>query len=190
MRYRTFTPILPAICCVLLPIMLACEDLSEFGTNSKEVFQGRIVGGGNGASSKSSFIRSGFQSDLTMQLKFDPDESEKSPGKISMFDEEGNTVWFSKTRLDPIDPLFHDPLTQYTFPGAGRIRNYIFGVRVAGQPRSALFFISLMQDGTVEVRIIAPTVVASDGGVESVNGETLSLLFGVFRLEKEKANLR
>lgn len=195
MKYRPFTPVLPAICCMLLPTMLACEDLGEFGTNNKEVFQGKIVGGGkvvgDGGWSKGSFIRGGFQSELTMQLKFDPDKTASSPGKISMFDEDGNAVWFSKTKLEPIEPLFHDPLTQFTFPGAGRIRNYIFGARIAGQPRGALVFISLMQDETIETRVISPAVFASDGEtVESVDGETLGLLFGVFRLEKEKANLR
>jgi hypothetical protein len=174
---------------MLLPMMLACEDLGEFRTDSREVFQGAIVG--DVGPSNDSFIRSGFSSGLTMQLKFYPYETENSPGSMSMFDSEGNTVWFSKTRLDPIDPLLRDPLTQYTFPGAGRIRNYIFGARIAEQPRSALVFLSLMQDETIEARVIAPGVFTSDGkSYESVDGGTLNLLFGVFRLEKEKANLR
>jgi hypothetical protein len=92
---------------------------------------------------------------------------------------------FAAAPLSPIRGLAHDALSQYTFPGGGRVRNYIFGARfessVLGSPvaRHAMVFVSLMEKGDVEVRVIAPSVLAADGKTE-----LLSDLFGVFVLER------
>jgi hypothetical protein len=168
---------------LLIPFW-ACDNLSEFRTDSKEVFEGAIVGS-DPDNQQGSFIRSGFASHLNLRLTFDPFKTEKAPGTITLTDSKDQTVWFSKTPLDPIAPLLRDSLTQYTFPGAGRIRNYIFGARIAGQPRSALVFISLMEDDEIEVRIVAPAVPTADGhDMEQIDGNPLELLFGLFRLKK------
>jgi hypothetical protein len=169
---------------VLLLTLSACDKLGEFRTDSAESFQGKIVGS-DPDNQKRSFIRAGFPSHLLLSLTFDPFETESDPGTITLSNSEGEDLWFSKTRLEPIGPLFRDPLTQYTFPGAGRIRNYIFSARITGQPRSALVFISLMEDGEIEARVIAPPVSTADGkAVEQIDGVDLELLFGVFRLKK------
>ena len=79
--------------------------------------------------------------------------------------------------LERFPKLPHDFLSDYTFPGASRLRNYIMAVRLAeGAPGAhAIVFISLMDNGGVEVRIIAP-------GAES-GGEGL---FGVFQLTRQQ----
>jgi hypothetical protein len=167
-----------------LLVLSACNDLSEFHTDDDEAFQGKIVGS-DADNQQDSFIRSGFPSHLTMSLSFDPWETDTSPGKITLTDKGGESIWFSKTRLESIRPLMRDPLSQYTFPGAGRVRNYIFSARISGQPRSASVFISLMEDKEIEARVIAPGVPSEDGnGYESVDDVALEPLFGVFRLTK------
>jgi hypothetical protein len=87
--------------------------------------------------------------------------------------------------LVPIDGLTHDPLSQFTFPGGGRLQNYIFGVRFRAQSgdvmlgRDATLIVSLMQNHRVEVRAMAPSVLVGDG-----MQDRLPALFGVFSLER------
>ena len=77
-------------------------------------------------------------------------------------------------------------MSQYTFPGGGRLRNYIFGLRFASDsdrgsvPRDAMIFVSLMESDQIEVRAIASSVLADDGLTER-----LPALFGVFSLQRE-----
>jgi hypothetical protein len=156
---------------------------------------------------QSSFIRTGFSSHTRMELDFDPDatginaESEdkgqSAPGRAHTFtcpipnrdcDANDGTVGpFDHARLEPIENLTHDALSEYTFPGFGRLRNYIFGVRFATTPesgaaipRNAMLFLSLMDTGKVEVRAISPSVLAPDG-----QSERFSALFGVFVLDRQ-----
>jgi hypothetical protein len=160
-------------------VAVGCSDLDDFRTGPDEVFRGRVAGSETG-NEATSFIRSGFPSYTEMALTFDPDRVDTEPGTISTVDTvRDRPSHFRKTKLEPIEPLAHDPLTEYTFPGGGRIRNYLFGARLHDQPRSALVFVSLMEDGDIEVRVIAPATTLD-------NGETLDELFGVFRLELEQ----
>ena len=77
-------------------------------------------------------------------------------------------------------------MSQYDFPGGGRIKNYIFGARFRsedasaplGVARHAMVFVSLMESARVEARVIAPSVLAEDG-----KSEAWPALFGVFMLE-------
>ena len=58
----------------------------------------------------------------------------------------------------PVPPLIHDLLSEYEFPGGGRLRNYIFvarpeqGVLVG---RDVTLFVSLLRNGNVEIRVLA-----------------------------------
>jgi hypothetical protein len=89
--------------------------------------------------------------------------------------------------LVTIDALAHDPLSQFTFPGGGRLQNYIFGLRFearsdsASVGRDATIFVSLMQNHRIELRAMAPSVPVGDG-----TEERLSALFGVFSLERAR----
>ncbi len=172
-----------------------CDDLDEFRTPEGEVFRGKIAGSetegktpadGNGESDagsetrseQGSFIRHGFASHTELTMTFDPALVGTTPGTISTLDSvEGQPGHFDNTPLRPIEPLFHDPLTQYDFPGGGRVRNYIFAASFADETRSALVFVSLMKDGLIEVRLIAPRV-------RNAEGEWQQELFGVFRLRR------
>jgi hypothetical protein len=105
-------------------------------------------------------------------------------GKATCDDAERSAGPFVNTPLVPIDGLTHDPLSQFTFPGGGRLQNYIFGVRFSARSgertlgRDATLIVSLMQNHRIEVRAMAPSVLAADG-----MEERLPALFGVFSLE-------
>jgi len=133
-----------------LGAVAACSDLSEF----EGTFEGQVIGG----EGDDSFIRRGFAPDTTLTLTFDPDAAsrgEGSPGSLTTGDGR-----FTDTPLAIIEPLQSDQLGQYDFPGGGRLRNHIFHARSLGAgpdapARDALVFVSLMDRGRIEVRIIA-----------------------------------
>lgn len=200
-----------AVACVLwCAVLAACDDLGEFETSGNDVFRGEVVGS-DSEQGDASFIRQGFTSHTQMELTFDPgratltvprDGGEQTaaegPGTLSTFVCPGGARRckkreriggpFDGAQLLPIDSLAHDSLSEYTFPGGGRIRNYIFGARFATGtgaspvPRHAMVFVSLMESGQIEVRVIAPSVLAADG-----QSEILSALFGVFVLGRHEA---
>jgi hypothetical protein len=188
--------------CAVIAVGLAsgCDELDEFRTGPDEIFHGQVIGGemDGGAS----FVRSGFEPRTEMELTFDPelaaahdpDGELRSAGSIHTYEcppesdfcaqsrrESGH---FDHARLEPIPELASDALSQYDFPGGGRLRNYMFGARfrtpgdTSSQLRDAMVFISLMENGRIEVRVIAQSAVDADGvAVEPA-------LFGVFALER------
>ena len=182
-----------------------CDDLDEFKTSRGTVFRGDVVGSDSDPA-QSSFIRQGFPSHSRMELEFDPDATGVSaeaddrpaaPGRVHTYTcpanesecdaREGTPGPFDRARLDPIENLTHDPLSEYTFPGFGRLRNYMFSVRFETQPengdgirRNAMLFVSLMDTGKVEVRAISPSVLSADG-----ESDQFSALFGVFILSRQ-----
>lgn len=182
----------------------ACEDLREFQTDSHHVFRGEVIGSGD---EKTSFIRQGFASHTLLEMTFDPvvaaefslsepgtGEPLASPGSIDTFTCPENATpcrasqrepgAFDHAALEPIENLAHDALSQYDFPGGGRVKNYIFGARFQSQvdermlQRHAMVFLSLMETGRAEVRVIAPSALATDG-----KRALAPALFGVFMLE-------
>jgi len=173
-------------------IALGCDDLDDFRTGGDEVFRGTVAGGETGE--EGSFIRRGFVAGTRLELTFNPDFSLQSdeaivPGTISTFkpggedDDDEVAGDFQNTALDVISPLAHDPLTKYSFPGGGRIRNYIFSALYPedARTRGAFVFVSLMEDKDIEVRIIAPRVQSACESDDALDRE----LFGVFRLKRE-----
>jgi hypothetical protein len=84
---------------------------------------------------------------------------------------------FADAPLLSIGPLWHDTLSGLTFP-AGRLRSGMYWVRAsaAAPPelanREILAVLSLMNDGSVEVRLISGT----------------DRLYGLFRLRKESTD--
>jgi hypothetical protein len=182
-----------------------CDDLHEFKTTRGSVFRGDVVGSDSDPA-QSSFIRQGFPSHTRMELEFDPDatglaaepdDRSAAPGRVHTYTcpanksecdaREGTPGPFDRARLEPIENLTHDALSEYTFPGFGRLRNYIFSVRFETKPetgdavrRNAMLFVSLMDTGKVELRAISPSVLSADG-----QNDQLSALFGVFILDRQ-----
>jgi hypothetical protein len=186
-----------------------CEDLGDFKTGPDEVFSGEVVGS-DSAQSSDSFIRKGFASHTLLELRFNPNASgvpvtdagarprrRAVPGMVHTYacpagkttcsEDERTPGPFHHAPLLAIDGLAHDTLSQYSFPGGGRLHNYIFSVRFAGETdegqvaRDAMIFVSLMETGRIEVRAIAPSVLTEDG-----EDERLPALFGVFVLRRDE----
>jgi hypothetical protein len=185
-----------------------CDDLSEFKTKPDVVFRGEVVGSDPDPTADS-FIRKGFASHTWLDMRFNPeaggvpveDAGEQAsrravPGMLTTYvcpDGGSDCAFdarvvdpFDHARLLPIDGLAHDTLSQYTFPGGGRLRNYIFSLRFTSQidevtvPRDAMIFVSLMDTEQIEVRAIAPGIPSKDG-----QSEALPALFGIFVLGRQ-----
>jgi hypothetical protein len=187
--------------------LAGCDQLDEFRTKNGQVFHGEVIGSTTDPDAPS-FIREGFVSHTEMDLTFDPAlASSPAPGRDDRVQEPAGTLDtyvcppetdlcpkkqrkmgpFDGALLEPIERLNHDALSQYDFPGGGRLRNYILGVHFdADVPdagtldRNALVFLSLMENGQVEVRVLAGSVRAPD------SDEELPALFGVFVLKRRE----
>jgi hypothetical protein len=191
--------------CLIMPLawpVLGCDALQQFHTGPNDVFTGEVIGS-DSQKSEPSFIRQGFDSHTEMDLSFDPTMASKyvrsgnpiSPGTIDTYlcpatldfcrASQRTAGHFQHSKLEQIVNLTQDALSQYDFPGGGRLRNYIFTARFESQvgasalARSAMVFLSLMEDSKVEVRVISPSVLDTDGKTE-----LLPALFGVFVLDR------
>ena len=193
-----------AVVALGLPVVLVgCEDLDEFRTGPDEVFHGRVIGS-DSEQDVPSFIRAGFPSFTQMDLTFDParamaegqaEGAVPSAGTLDTYvcpeevqrckaslREQGD---FDDAELEPIERLAHDALSEYDFPGGGRLRNYMLSARSTVSTaegdveRSAMVFLSLMESGSIEARVIAPSVRRDEL-------EIAPALFGVFVLERQQ----
>jgi hypothetical protein len=187
------------LCCALA---LGCDELAEFRTGDEAMFRGEVIGS-DSEEGQSSFIRQGFESHTRIDMRFDParasaySEGGAAEGPIGAIDTyvcaveqdpcppaQRNPGHFTASALELIPNLTHDALSQYDFPGGGRLRNYIFVSRfaLAGEAGSgqgaAMVFVSLMDNRSVELRVIAPGSPAT----EAVSAQPA--LFGVFVLER------
>jgi hypothetical protein len=191
----------------LIAVLAGCEDLRGWKTNPGELFRGEVIGS-DANPSGDSFIRKGFASHTWLELAFDPGSTDliaqgevdagairPAAGTVNTYvcpDGRGNCDAsarsagpFVNAPLVPIDGLTHDPLSQLTFPGGGRLQNYIFGVRFRAERgersfgRDAMLVVSLMQNHRIEVRAMAPSVIGADG-----EADILPALFGVFSLTR------
>lgn len=159
-----------ALIAVLL-LVLGCESLDRFRTGDHAVFEGPVTG-----DTTDSFIRRGFPPGTMLDLEFDPTMSQgPTAGTLTTTSPDG-VAYFDHTELRVIESLEHDLLSQYEFPGAGRVRNYVYAARPDAGPltgRDAMVFLSLMDDGTIEARIICGS-----------GDESLGDVFGLFRVAR------
>jgi hypothetical protein len=185
--------------------LAGCDQRSEFRTGDAEVFRGEVFGSESDPTG-GSFIRQGFASFTEAELTFDPERAARenadgeleSPGILhtrypcprdSGDCEPGELIDgpFIEAPLEPVQNLAHDVLSQYDFPGGGRIRSYIFGSRFESasgderMARSAMVFLSLMDNGRVELRVIA-----AGARVAGESSDRHPPLFGVFALERQR----
>ena len=179
-----------------------CDALSGFDTGDDSIYRGEVIGS-DSEEGQSSFIREGFPSHTRMDMTFDPTRASayadpgeplEPAGTIDTYvcgvddspcpDAERTPGSFRNSALELIPNLTHDSLSEYEFPGGGRLRSYIFVSRflladeLASMPGAAMVFVSLMDNGGVELRVISPSELASDGSVASAG------LFGVFVLKR------
>ncbi|GAB4196982.1 MAG: hypothetical protein OHK0013_04640 [Sandaracinaceae bacterium] len=147
----------------------SCPSYDRFRTGPARVFRGTVLGEG-----ESSFIRRGFAAGTTLELLLDPDALERPvAGSITTTAPDG-THLLDDVSLESIAPLAHDLLAEYQFPGAGRLENFLYLARPAAGPlagREVMVFLSLLDTGEIEVRLVA-----------GVGDESRGDVFGVFRL--------
>lgn len=161
MRWRAF-PLLAALA------LGGCDDLGAYATGPGEVYRGSVVG-----VEDPPVLRRGFAAQTVLEMSFDPRRAtdlDDPAGRLTTSD--GSLV---DVPLEPIVPLSHDVLGEYEIPVGDRLRNYIFVLRPTQGPlagREPMVFLSLMGNGSIEVRIIA-------GG-----GRGPDDYFGVFRLTR------
>jgi len=152
----------------ILPVLMlcaACTELGQFSTDAEHVYRGSVITG--------KFIRSGFHSDVELEMTFHVDQVEMQPDQYGMGGPgilRTTDGLFDNSALEPIPEFSHDQLSNLDFPN-GRLRSYMFFCRPGGSAQDmALVIVSLMEDEKVEVRIMR-------GGDEP--------LYGVFRLGRE-----
>lgn len=153
-----------------------CRELEGFSTATGEIYRGSIVSADE--------VRTGFDADgdtvddvfaagTTMELTLRVEEFQTdNVARITTSD-----GLFADAPLLSIGPLWHDTLSGLTFP-AGRLRSGMYWARAAATAppdlagREILVVLSLMVDGSVEVRLISGT----------------DRLYGLFRLRKESTS--
>ena len=144
---------------LLLTAAVACQDVGEYSTAMGECYKGEIIASG--------FVRKGFGTGVTLTLSVDTNalgRGDPAAGYLSTSD-----GTFRDAPVSQMEPLSHDSLSLFQFPG-GRVQNYLaHATPVSGQ--SALVVISLMENEDVEVRVLRPAGQGDDSS---------PALFGVF----------
>ncbi len=142
-----------------------CTELGEFrGDYSGDVLGGVACADGTGPCS---FIRRGFRGGTTLTLDdFDPtvltyDETTGAgPGRLSTDDEHCGvgTATFVDEPLRPVPAIAHDALSDLEVPGSSRVRTYVYALEPTRGPlagRDAMVFVTLLEEGDLELRIVA-----------------------------------
>jgi hypothetical protein len=150
-------------------LVLGCDSYDRFRTGPERTFRGAVLGEG-----EESFIRRGFAAGTMLDLSFDPDAIGRPEVGTITTDAPDGTRLFEATPLESIAPLSHDLLSELSFPGAGRLETYLLLAHpstgaLAG--REVMVFLSLLDTGEIEVRLIA-----------GIGDEARGDVFGVFRL--------
>jgi len=141
-------------------VATGCTGLDGFRADASRPFVGSVLGGEDATCSTGascSFIRRGFSSGTTLSMTYDPALATTTPGTMTTLGETcGQTL--DHTPLMAIVPLAHDSLSQYDFPGEGRIENEMFSLQPTSGPlagRDMMAFVSLLHGSRVEVRLIS-----------------------------------
>jgi hypothetical protein len=141
-----------------------CRDTAGFSTGSGH-YEGAVVSG--------SFVRAGVVDGTRACVTLDADHFQDAPGSIWT-----NDGRFEATPLRPIPQIWHDPLSTLTF-GEGRTKNLVY---VASPTRDGgdtggdvTAIVSLMQTGSIEVRLLRGAPDSPDGG--DVGGDDIFAIF-------------
>ncbi|MEA2746022.1 MAG: hypothetical protein QOI41_165 [Myxococcales bacterium] len=158
----------------VLPTVMGCRDVSRYSSKDGDHFEGDVV--------KGSFVRAGVAEDAKMCLVLDAGHLQDGPGTFSTSDGR-----FKDARIRPIPQIWHDPLSTLTF-GEGRSQNLVYvaspspsTTATASDLQDVMVFLSLMDNGALEVRLVRGAPV-SDAGTPAP--AIASPLFGVFTLDR------
>jgi hypothetical protein len=154
-------------------LCVACRDLERFDTGETGAYCGNIV--------DSDFARSGFSPGLGLRLTLDVDALTVAPGFLSSSDAADGPCspepLFEAAALEVTPEIVADPLSLLAF-GPNRDHNFVAWARSTCQG-SVLAVVSLMHEGSVEVRLLSHTASGPQGGS-----------FGLFQLQREDCELQ
>lgn len=169
--------VVPAFAALVLACLasMGCKNVSRFSSKDGDHFEGGVV--------KGSFVRAGVADDAKMCLLLDAGHLQDAPGTLSTSDGR-----FKDALLRPIPQIWHDPLSTMAF-GEGRSQNLVYVVSpttrstttTAGDAQDVMVFLSLMDAGGLEVRLVRGAPVADSG---TPMPDVASPLFGVFTLDR------
>lgn len=161
-----------------------CTDLNDF----RGSYSGVVVGGIDEDDpdcmdpAGCSFIRRGFPAGMTLGLTgFVPPPAVEEIGTLTStgYDSTG-TEAFTDAQLRLMPVLEHDQLSLYDFPGAVRVRNYIFVTQSHPmgplQGENVMVFVSLINEDEIEVRLLAGA---------RLTPPALDEHFGLFRMKRQ-----
>jgi len=143
---------------------LGCRDVTRF-SSSGDHYEGPVV--------SADFVLAGIDPETRLCLELDAARLQEVPGTISTSDGR-----FRGTALRPIPQVWHDPLSTLNF-GEGRLQNLLYVATPAaegGAPGDVFAVVSLMQSGSVEVRLLR--------SAPEIDAGSASNLFGVFPLTR------
>lgn len=129
-----------------------CRNVSRFSSTEGDHFEGDVVTG--------SFVRAGVAENARMCVTLDATRLQSAPGALSTSDGR-----FKDARLRPIPQIWHDPLSTLSF-GQGRTQNLVYVVTPtapAGDTQDVMVFLSLMDAGGIEVRLVRGAPQADSG---------------------------
>jgi hypothetical protein len=143
-----------------------CKSVSRFSSRHGDHFEGDIV--------KGDFVRAGVADDAKMCVVLDAAHLQDAPGTFSTSDGR-----FRDALLRPIPQVWHDPLSTMSF-GEGRTQNLVY-VASPGDAQDVMVFLSLMDEGGLEVRLVRGAPVADSG---TPLPSAAPAMFGVFTLAR------
>jgi hypothetical protein len=153
-----------AMSCAAMGPSLGCHDVSRF-SSSGDHYEGAVV--------MADFVLSGIDPATRLCLELDATRLQEVPGTISTSDGR-----FHATPLRPIPQVWHDPLSTLSF-GEGRVQNLLYVATPSADAEAAgdvFVVVSLMQSGSVEVRLLR--------SAPEIDAGSTSSLFGVFPLTR------
>ncbi|MDB4936987.1 MAG: hypothetical protein JWP87_3959 [Labilithrix sp.] len=168
--------LLPSVALGALGALLAtasgCRNVSRFSSKTGDHFEGDVVQG--------NFVRTGVADGARMCVTLDANRLQDAPGTLTTSDGR-----FKGTLLRPIPQIWHDPLSTLSF-GEGRVQNLVYvatPVAPAGDTQDVMVFMSLMEEGGIEVRLVrgAPQV---DAGTPAPGPVQAAPMFGIFTLDR------
>ena len=185
-RFVSFRNLLALAAVVALGVVAftstGCKSVSRFSSHDGDHFEGDVV--------KGSFVRAGVADDAKMCLLLDAAHLQDAPGSFSTSDGR-----FKDALLRPIPQVWHDPLSTMSF-GEGRSQNLVYvasptgpvattmgatATAVPGDTQDVMVFLSLMDQGGLEVRLVRGAPVADSGTPLPAAAPPM---FGVFTLAR------
>lgn len=171
-------------------VLGGCQSQRDFDLGTDESYCGYLSSAG--------FLTRGWDRD-TVRMELHGYTSRQAACPAGTLTTDDGTLEGSVSELRPIEVLAHDPLSQLQF-GDGRVENEMYFIR-STRRQDLLAVVSLMHDGSVEVRLLGAAQAPAGSGEDAgpglppcTGGPDAGLddlpetaLFGLFHLRRQRA---